>query len=185
MVKPSPAECTIPILSQTPLPQTLFHNGEVNLLSGGDLYIRQLVVYRAKSCQLSIGPTSRRSIWSHRSGIGHRRRFPKLGFLMGNARLLGCRPILKRVGFLCFRKSRKYLFVKEEDPSVIVEKQGTGQPLVGLGVRTARLWGPEALIRSSGCERGASLPAVSWTAGNMTASVWGFTHNGIKQELQE
>ena len=162
-----------------------FHNGEVNL------YVEAIFTYTAGSLPGQIVPAFN---WANEPKIDLESPFGHLSpaqipqavdVLLGNDSTAGLPTNFKKSSFFALSNVSQYLFVKEEDPSVIVEKLRTGQPLRGIGV-FGRLGhgGPEAL---NTVNRHASVALIArglLGSRQYDSFGMGFYYNGISRNLR-
>ena len=162
-----------------------FHNGEVNL------YLEAIFTYTAGSLPGQIVPAFN---WSNEPKIDLESPFGQLSpaqipqavdVLLGNASTAGLPTNFKKSSFFALSNVSQYLFVKEEDPSVIVEKLRTGQPLRGIGV-FGRLGygGPEALNTVNRHASVALLARGLLGSRQYDSFGMGFYYNGISRNLR-
>jgi hypothetical protein len=162
-----------------------FHNGEVNL------YMQAIFKYSAGSLPAQISPAFN---WSNEPKIDFQSPFEQLSpsensqavdVLLGNDSTAGLPIHFKKRNFFAISNFSQYLFVKEEDPSEIVEKLRTGQPLRGIGV-FGRL-GYAAPEVSNTVNRNASVALlVRGLLGSRQYDSFGmgFYYNGISRKLK-
>ena len=111
-----------------------FQNGEVNL------YLEAIFTYSAGGLPGQIVPAFN---WSNAPKIDFESPFGQLSpaqtsqavdVLLGNISPDVLPTNFKKSSLFALSNFSQYLFVKEEDPSIILEKMSTGQPLRGIGV---------------------------------------------------
>lgn len=162
-----------------------FQNGDVNL------YLEAIFTYTAGGLPAQISPAFN---WSNAPKIDLESPFGPLSpaqipqavnVLVGNDSGAGLPINYKNRNFFAISNFSQYLFVKEEDPSVTLEKLRTGQPLRGVGV-FGRL-GYAAPEVSNTINRHASVALLA--RGLLDSRQYdsfgiGYYHNGISRGLK-
>jgi hypothetical protein len=162
-----------------------FHNGEVNL------YLEAIFAYTAGSLPGQIVPAFN---WSNEPKIDLESPFGQLppaqipqavNVLLGNDSPDGLPTNFKNRSSFALSNFSQYLFVKEEDPSVIADKLKTGQPLGGLGVFGRLGYAAPAALNMVNRNASVALLARGLLGSRQYDSFGvGFYFNGISRNLK-
>jgi porin len=162
-----------------------FHNGEVNL------YLEAIFAYTAGSLPGQIVPAFN---WSNEPKIDLESPFGQLStaqipqavnVLLGNDSPDGLPTNFKKRSSFALSNFSQYLFVKEEDPSVIADKLKTGQPLRGLGVFGRLGYAAPAALNTVNRNASVALLARGLLGNRQYDSFgMGFYYNGISRDFR-